>query len=121
MANSSLPGSVRRQELQDACDFGRVGISSPGCPGQNYPNPFNPSTTIQFAIPVGTYNYTSLRVYDLLGREVATLVNEVKAPGRYEVTWDPSTSSGQVLASGVYFYRLTTGSFVHTRRMVLLR
>jgi photosystem II stability/assembly factor-like uncharacterized protein len=83
---------------------------------QNYPNPFNPSTTIRFSIPVGTHGHTSLRVYDLLGREVATLVNEVKQPGSYEVTWDASG-----FASGVYLYRLQSGNFVQTRRLLLLR
>jgi hypothetical protein len=99
-----------------------VGVEEPaGSPdefmlAQNYPNPFNPSTTIQFTLPVGTYNYTSLRVYDLLGREVATLVNEAKAPGNYEATWD---ATGQ--ASGVYFYRLQAGEFTQTKRLLLLR
>jgi hypothetical protein len=83
---------------------------------QNYPNPFNPSTTIQFTIPVGTYGRTSLRVYDVLGREVATLVNEVKQPGTYTVTWD-----GSGLASGVYLYRLHAGSFVDVKKMLLVR
>ncbi|MBX2992040.1 MAG: T9SS type A sorting domain-containing protein [Bacteroidetes bacterium] len=83
---------------------------------QNYPNPFNPTTTIQFKIPAGTYGHTSLRVYDLLGREVATLVNEVKQPGHYEVAFDASG-----LASGVYLYRLTSGSFTVTKKLLLLR
>ncbi|MDH3252567.1 MAG: T9SS type A sorting domain-containing protein, partial [Ignavibacteria bacterium] len=83
---------------------------------QNYPNPFNPSTTIQFAIPVGTYGRTSLRVYDVLGREVATLVNEVKQPGTYTVQWD-----ARGLASGVYIYRLTAGEYVQTRKALLMK
>jgi uncharacterized delta-60 repeat protein len=88
---------------------------------QNYPNPFNPSTTISFDIPVWTQHAVSLRVYDLLGREVATLVNEQMQPGSYEVTWDASTSSGQVLASGVYLYQLKAGAFTSTRKMLLVR
>jgi hypothetical protein len=84
---------------------------------QNYPNPFNPGTKITFSIPVGTgHAPTVLKVYDLLGREVATLVNEVKDPGSYEVTWDASG-----VASGVYFYRLNAGSFSETRRLVLMK
>jgi 1,4-alpha-glucan branching enzyme len=87
---------------------------------QNYPNPFNPSTTIQYGIPAGTYGRTSLRVYDVLGREVATLVNEVKEPGTYSVQWN----SGGV-ASGVYMYTLQTagpgGVKRETRKMMLLR
>ena len=89
---------------------------------QNFPNPFNPETTIRYAIPVGTYNYTSLRVYDLLGREVATLVNGRKEPGRYATRFD-----GSGLASGVYYYRLIAapvdGStpYSETKKMSLLR
>lgn len=86
---------------------------------QNYPNPFNPSTTIMFTVPINVKSETSntkLVVYDILGREVTTLVNEVKAPGTYEITFDASQ-----LASGVYFYRLTSGNFVQTKKMILLR
>ena len=79
---------------------------------QNYPNPFNPSTNIGFAVPVGSF--VSLKLYDLLGRAVATLVSEVLAPGSYEVTFD-----GVGLASGIYFYRLQAGPFVQTRKLVL--
>jgi hypothetical protein len=89
--------------------------------GQNYPNPFNPGTTIRFTIPVGVQRRepmqsVQLRVYDLLGREVATLVNEAKGPGSYEVTWDASG-----IASGMYFYRLDAAGFTQTRKLLLLR
>jgi photosystem II stability/assembly factor-like uncharacterized protein len=81
---------------------------------QNFPNPFNPETRIKFT--VSSYEFVSLKVFDVLGRELATLVNEEMKPGRYERTFDASG-----LASGVYFYRLLTGSFVETRKMILLR
>jgi carboxypeptidase T len=81
---------------------------------QNYPNPFNPATRIQFA--VASRRLTALRVYDVLGQEVTTLLNEVREPGVYSVSWDATH-----VASGVYFYRLTAGDFVQTRKMVLLR
>ncbi len=81
---------------------------------QNYPNPFNPSTTISFALP-GQTN-TSLRVYDILGKEIATLVNGNLQAGTYEVRFDASG-----LASGTYIYRLQTGEQVATRRMMLVR
>lgn len=81
---------------------------------QNYPNPFNPKTTFSFDIRHSTF--VILKLYDFLGREVATLVNEKKAPGTYEVTWDATG-----LASGVYVYRLTMGSFVETKKMLLMR
>jgi hypothetical protein len=81
---------------------------------QNYPNPFNPKTIIAFS--VGTYSYTSLRVYDILGREVATLEEGMKTPGSYSITFN-----GSQLASGVYYYRLQTENFVETKPMLLIR
>jgi photosystem II stability/assembly factor-like uncharacterized protein len=81
---------------------------------QNYPNPFNPSTKIGFKVHAS--GFTSLKVYDVLGREVRTLVNENLHAGSYEVTFDATG-----LASGVYFYRLHAGEFAQTKRLVLLR
>ncbi len=87
---------------------------------QNYPNPFNPATTIKYSIPSSVskdgVSPVTLKVYDILGRETATLVNEKKAAGEYEINFDASK-----LASGVYFYQLRAGSFTQTRKMVLLR
>jgi len=89
---------------------------------QNYPNPFNPSTTILYSIPSVIASETkqsqlvTLTVYDVLGNEVATLVNEEKPAGSYEVTFDASQ-----LSSGIYFYKLTAGSFIQTRKMLLLK
>jgi len=81
---------------------------------QNYPNPFNPSTKIKYQI-AGS-NPVSLKIYDVLGNEVATLVNEIQFTGNYEVTFDASS-----LSSGTYFYRLQAGSFVESRKMILLK
>ncbi len=81
---------------------------------QNYPNPFNPRTDISFS--VGTYTYTSLRIYDLLGREVAVLVDEIKAPGEYSVQWN-----ALAVSSGVYFYKLQAGGFCDMKKLVLLK
>ncbi|MCS7211837.1 MAG: T9SS type A sorting domain-containing protein [Chloroherpetonaceae bacterium] len=81
---------------------------------QNYPNPVNPSTTIRYALP--TAAMVSLKVYDVLGREVATLVSERQAAGEYAV---PFNATG--LASGVYFYRLQAGSYVETKKMMLAK
>lgn len=86
---------------------------------QNYPNPFNPQTKIKFDIPQGMKGQTSnvkLIIYDLLGREVATLVNEELKPGSYEVDWDGSNYS-----SGVYFCKLVSGDFAVTKKMVLMK
>lgn len=82
--------------------------------GQNYPNPFNPNTTIEFAVP--TSGFVSLKVYDLLGQEVTILVQEEKSAGQHIATWDASG-----IASGVYFYRLQAGSFIDTKKLILLR
>jgi hypothetical protein len=81
---------------------------------QNYPNPFNPSTKISWQSPVS--GWQTLKVYDVLGNEVVTLVNEYKPAGNYEITFDASS-----IASGIYFYRLQVGSFVQTRKMILLK
>ena len=81
---------------------------------QNFPNPFNPGTSIQYA--VSSRQYVTLKVYDILGNEVATLVNKEKPPGKYEIEFDASS-----LPSGIYFYQLKAGSFVETRKMILLK
>jgi hypothetical protein len=81
---------------------------------QNYPNPFNPTTTIRYS--VSELTKISLRVFDILGNEIATLVNEEKLAGTYEIDFN-----AQHLSSGIYFYRLQAGSFVETKKMILLR
>ncbi len=81
---------------------------------QNYPNPFNPSTVINYQLP--TNGQVNLKVYDILGREVATLVNERENAGSYSVKFN-----GSRLASGVYFYRLTAGNFVSVKKLVVLK
>ncbi|MDD1444389.1 T9SS type A sorting domain-containing protein, partial [Dolichospermum sp. ST_sed3] len=81
---------------------------------QNYPNPFNPVTSIQYAI--SSKQFVSLKVYDVLGNGVATLVNEEKPTGEYEVEFDRTD-----LPSGVYFYQLQVGDFVETKKMILLK
>ncbi len=92
---------------------------------QNYPNPFNPSTTIKYSIPesplsrgvsAGRGVFVTLKIYDMLGREVATLVNEQKSAGKYDVKFDASS-----IATGVYIYRLTAGDFVSTKKMMLIK
>ncbi len=81
---------------------------------QNYPNPFNPVTSIEYRVPSETN--VKLIIFDFLGREVATLVNEEKQSGRYSVTWD-----GTRYPSGVYFYRLTAGDFIEIKKVILLK
>ena len=81
---------------------------------QNYPNPFNPTTEIRFQI--SEVSHVTLKVFDVLGREVRTLVNENLQPGSYETTFNAIG-----LASGVYFYKLQSAEFVQTRKLMLLR
>ena len=86
--------------------------------GQNYPNPFNPTTTIEYSIPnVGASEQNvQLKIYDVLGRKVATLINQKQSPGNYKVKFDASK-----LNSGVYFYTLRTGDFVSTKKMIIMK
>jgi hypothetical protein len=81
---------------------------------QNYPNPFNPATTVKYQIPES--DLVNLKVFDVLGNEVATLVNEKQPAGSYEVEFSASE-----LASGIYLYKLVSGSFVETKKMILLK
>jgi hypothetical protein len=83
---------------------------------QNYPNPFNPTTKIRFDIPTNAAGETTLKVYDQLGREVASLLNQNLAAGTYEINWDASD-----LPSGVYFYKLETTSLSETKKLVLVK
>lgn len=81
---------------------------------QNYPNPFNPVTVISYQLPVNSW--VTLKVFNVLGQEVATLVNEKREAGRYEVEWNSADAP-----SGMYIYRLITGEFTAVKKMVLLR
>jgi photosystem II stability/assembly factor-like uncharacterized protein len=93
---------------------GETGIPDKYSLSQNYPNPFNPTTTFKFALP--NSSNVKLIVYDLLGREVAALVNEFKNAGYYNVNWDASNYS-----SGVYFYKITTSRFTDVKKMILVK
>jgi hypothetical protein len=92
---------------------------------QNYPNPFNPTTTVRYDLP--TQSHVSLRVYDMLGREVRTIVDAQQDAGRYAMTWNGTSSSGHSVSSGVYLYRLQTSpngggsAFVRTMKMMVLK
>ena len=102
-----LPGAVagREREIEAVASFALE---------QNYPNPFNPSTVINYQLPLKSY--VTMKIFNLLGQETATLVNEKKEAGSYSVRWNAAG-----VPSGVYFYRLQTGSFIETKRMVLLK
>jgi hypothetical protein len=86
---------------------------------QNYPNPFNPATTISFTI--SELRFTILKVYDVLGNEITTLLNEELPAGEYKVEFDSHFSEIRNLPSGIYFYRLKAGDFIQTKKMILLK
>ncbi|WP_290660514.1 T9SS type A sorting domain-containing protein [Ignavibacterium sp.] len=129
---ATLGGGVYRYNRNNVTSINEINSEVPSSfeLSQNYPNPFNPSTNIKFSIPnVGSeLAQTVLKVYDVLGNEVATLVDEYREPGSYEVEFQSVVGNRQ-LASGVYFYKLQTGDpstssgqgFVEIKKMILLR
>jgi hypothetical protein len=93
---------------------------------QNYPNPFNPATTIPFTVIGSQFMVhspvrTTLKIYNVLGQLVRTLVDEEKQPGNYQVIWDGKNQKGNEVSSGIYFYQLRAGDCKETRKMSLLR
>ncbi len=86
---------------------------------QNYPNPFNPTTTIHFDVAAQTL--VKLTVFDVLGREVKTIVNKDMAPGKYSAVWDGRNEQGELVAGGLYIYRIKAGRYTAVRKMVLLK
>jgi len=81
---------------------------------QNYPNPFNPTTTISFSLP--SKSFASLKVFDLIGKEVATIVTEELSAGSYSRQWNASN-----ISSGIYFYRLQAGVYTETKKLILVK
>jgi hypothetical protein len=96
-----------------------LGLPSDYSLAQNYPNPFNPTTMIRFALPKSSN--VKLAVFNILGQQIVTLVNESRQAGIHEVVWDGRDRQGQTVASGIYFYHLTTDDFVDSKKMVLLK
>ena len=86
---------------------------------QNYPNPFNPSTVISYTLPKS--GNVEIKIYDSLGKEVRSLINEEKKAGRYNIMWDSRDNYGGRVSSGIYFYTIRSGSFAETKKMVLLK
>jgi len=119
--------SVLRRDLADIIGIKNVSTEIPSAYSlsQNYPNPFNPTTKIRFdvgkfpsfgGVPEGRGGLVTLIIFDILGREIQTLVNERLQPGTYETTFD-----GSALSSGIYFYKLTSGDFTQTKRLTLIK
>ena len=87
---------------------------------QNYPNPFNPSTQISFDIPEGS-ELVRLNIYNILGKNVSTLLNNVVNPGKHKIEWNAKDNEGNPVASGIYFYELSSSSFTARKKMLLIR
>mgnify|MGYP001501033546 FL=1 len=87
---------------------------------QNYPNPFNPSTQISFDVPEGS-ELVSLNIYNILGKKVSTLLNNVVNPGKHKIEWNAKDNEGNPVASGIYFYELSSSSFTARKKMLLIR
>ncbi len=87
---------------------------------QNYPNPFNPSTQISFDVPEGS-ELVRLNIYNILGKNVSTLLNSVVNPGKHKVDWNAKDNEGNPVASGIYFYELSSPSFIARKKMLLIR
>ncbi len=120
-ASAENMGVYRTTSAVTSVDENESGVVNNFSLKQNYPNPFNPTTKIRFTIPSVISNEernlnVGLKVFDILGNEVATLVNEFKSAGSYEIIFNASK-----LSSGVYFYKLTAGSFIETKKMILLK
>jgi hypothetical protein len=98
----------------DTDNTGNSGLPAEYDLEQNYPNPFNPSTKIRYSIT--SPDLVRIKIYDILGREVKTLVNELQQVGTYEVQFDALS-----LASGIYLYRIESGSFIQTKKMILMK
>jgi len=89
---------------------------------QNYPNPFNPATTIDITVPVSASNVrVQLEIFNLAGQRVRLLLDEVKVPGKYSVSWNGISDKGETVASGIYLYQITAGSFFQIRKMIFMR
>ena len=87
---------------------------------QNYPNPFNPSTQISFDVPEGS-ELVRLNIYNILGKKVSTLLNNVMSPGMHKIEWNAKDNEGNPVASGIYFYELSSSSFTARKKMLLIR
>jgi hypothetical protein len=115
---------LQNAEIIDVGALTGVGEPGSGIPGtfalgQNYPNPFNPATTIQYA--VNSHSFVSIKVFNLLGEEVRTLVSSLTEPGNHTVEWDAIDNEGAPVPSGVYLCTMTAGQFRETRKLILLK
>jgi photosystem II stability/assembly factor-like uncharacterized protein len=117
-------GGTILKAVPAATSIGNDEIASKNIPDRivlhnNYPNPFNPSTTIQYELPKRAR--VTLKIYDILGKEIKTLLNGVQAPGLQSVIWDGRNNEGRIVSSGIYFYTLRMDDFAETKKMIFLQ
>ena len=116
---STTVDSFRVTGLEDREE--RPDIPQAFCLYQNYPNPFNSTTAISYQLSAVRPHHTTLKIYNILGQKIRTLVDEKQPPGNYSILWDGKDENGRPVSSGIYFYRLKAGNFCQVRKMVLLR
>ena len=114
-----LPTASHRNDPKLALAKGEEGIPKEFQLNQNYPNPFNPTTIITFALPKDAF--VNITVYDLLGREVKTLVSNDMPVGNHSVEWRGDDNSGARVSSGAYLYKIAAGDFVLIKKMILMK
>jgi hypothetical protein len=86
---------------------------------QNYPNPFNPATVIKYSVPKN--EFVTIKVYDIIGREIKTLFSGNNNAGMYLISWDGSDNTGMLVSSGTYIYRMTAGEYIESKKMIYLK
>jgi hypothetical protein len=117
--DSTCPDAFGHVHDNSITSFGMLTSSSKKLRLRNYPNPFNPVTTIAFELPKASH--VKVAVYNLLGQEVSTLVDDHLSAGHHEVEWNGMSDKGQRVSSGVYFYRFETDNYNETRKMLLMK
>lgn len=117
--SAEIPGTGTYRFVWNPSKESTIGIPETYTLHQNYPNPFNPTTTIRFDMP--ELGFVTLKIYDVLGREVITLVHEDLPAGKHAYSWNGKDSYGRTSATGIYFFRLETTDFTQTRKMVLVK
>ncbi|MCX6830243.1 MAG: T9SS type A sorting domain-containing protein [candidate division Zixibacteria bacterium] len=110
---------ILNSQPTDVDETGNLGLPKTFQLAQNYPNPFNPATTIEYSLP--QRSDVVIEIFDILGRKVRQLVNETKAAGVYQVTWNGTDQSGVPVSTGIYLYRIQAGEFVESRKMLLIK
>jgi len=113
--NTPHPGSDILTDVKD----GKMPLIEDYKLFQNYPNPFNPSTIISYQLP--KYSFVKVSIFNVLGKEVKTLVSRNQGKGRYQITWDGTDESGNKVATGIYLYRIKSDNFIATKKMILLK